>query len=175
MQALIEACAAPDYPAEVVVVISNKANAGGLEIARNCGIPVHICNHKDFASREDFDSALCDIINGYKVDLVCLAGFMRIFSPVYFDRISVPTLNIHPALLPKHKGLHTHEAVLGAGDQEHGCTVHLVTPELDAGPIILQNIIPVSSDDTIDTLTMRVLAEEHKAYPEAVRKILQSQ
>ena len=174
MQALIEACAAPDFPAQVAVVISNKVDAGGLEIARNSGIPTHVCNHKDFASKADFEIALTGIINEYKVDLVCLAGFMRVLGQIYFDHITVPTLNIHPSLLPKYKGLHTHESVLRAHDAVHGCTVHIVTPELDDGEIIVQRQIPVYNGDTPDTLAKRLLPEEHKAYPEAVRQIIQN-
>lgn len=168
MQALINACANPDFPAEVAAVISNKADAGGLAIAHDHNIPTRVISHKDFASKAAFETALTDIINSYDPDIVCLAGFMRVLGSTYFERVSVPTLNIHPSLLPKHKGLHTHEAVLAAGDAEHGCTVHIVTPELDDGEIIVQKSIPVLAGDTPDTLAARLLVEEHKAYAEAV-------
>ncbi len=169
MRALINACKPPGFPAEVAVVISNKIDAPGIGIAQEHDIPTHVVSHKDFASKAEFETALTNIINQYDADLVCLAGFMRVLGPTYFERITVPTLNVHPSLLPKYKGLNTHDAVLAAGDAEHGCTVHIVTPELDDGEIIVQRTIPVLPDDTADTLAMRLTVEEHIAYPEAVR------
>lgn len=168
MQAIINACATPDFPAEVAVVISNKPDAGGLVIAENHGIKTEICNHKDFSSKAEFETALTALINSYTPNIICLAGFMRVLGATYFEHIRVPTLNIHPSLLPKHKGLHTHEAVLAEGDTEHGCTVHIVTELLDDGEFIVQKTIPVLPGDTVDSLSARLLVEEHKAYPEAI-------
>ncbi len=167
MKALIAACEQPDFPATVSLVISNVPNAGGIEYAQQHGIPTLVINHKDFENRAAFEAELCAALKD--IDLVCLAGFMRILGPTFFQLNKIPVLNIHPSLLPKHKGLHTHEAVLEAGDQVHGCTVHIVTPELDDGDIIVQRQVPVLAEDTSEILAARVLIEEHKAYPEAVR------
>lgn len=169
LQALIDACAQPNFPAEIVLVISNKADAYGLERAKAAKIKTKIINHKDYDTRENFDYAMHKELEKAKVQLVCLAGFMRLLSPWFAKEWRDRMMNIHPSLLPKHKGLDTHKAVLAAGDRAHGCTVHFVRAELDAGPTILQAEVPVLPSDTEETLAARVLAQEHKIYPEAVR------
>ncbi|HVW91443.1 MAG TPA: phosphoribosylglycinamide formyltransferase [Devosia sp.] len=171
MEALIRAARAPDYPAEIVGVLSNKAEAGGLDIARNAGIPTAIRSHRDFPDREAFDAALDDVLRGWETEIVCLAGFMRLLSAGFTRKWQGRMLNIHPSLLPAHRGLHTHERALEAGDTEHGCTVHFVTPGLDEGPAILQARVPVLPGDTAETLAARVLAEEHRIYPEALAMV----
>ena len=168
MAALIEAAKAPDYPAEIVGVFSNKATAPGLDFARAHGVPVASLSHKDFASRELFDVEIDRILQGWRTDFVCLAGYMRIFSDSFAERWTGRMLNIHPSLLPKHKGLHPQQQALDAGDNESGCTVHWMTPELDAGPTILQRRVPILPGDTAETLAERILVEEHIAYPQAL-------
>ncbi len=169
LQALIDATAAPDFPAEIVLVISNKADAYGLTRAQNAGIKTAVINHKDFTTREDFDRAMDQKLKQENVQLVCLAGFMRLLSPWFAEEWRDRLINIHPSLLPKHKGLNTHEAAIAAGDTEHGATVHFVRPALDDGPIILQASVPIMPGDTPDTLAARVLEQEHIIYPRAVR------
>lgn len=168
MSALIEAARAPDYPAEIVGVFSNKASAPGLEFARANGIETASLSHKDFASREQFDQEVEKILEGWSTEFVCLAGYMRIFSVPFAVRWTGRMLNIHPSLLPKFKGLHPQQQALDAGESESGCTVHWVTPELDAGPTILQRHVPILPGDDAETLAQRILVEEHKAYPEAL-------
>jgi phosphoribosylglycinamide formyltransferase 1 len=168
MQALIEAAKAPDYPAEIVGVFSNKPDAPGLAIAAAEGIPTAAHSHKDFPSREAFDDHIQAVLDGWKAEIVCLAGYMRIFSPDFAARWTGRMLNIHPSLLPLHKGLRPHEQALAEGATEHGCTVHFVTPGLDEGPTILQARVPVLPGDTPESLAARVLAEEHKLYPRAL-------
>lgn len=174
MEAIIKACENDDINAKVTAVISNKSNAKGLEIARSFDIPTHVIDHKEFHSRDMFDKTLSDLINQYNPDLICLAGFMRILGNTYFENVAITTLNIHPSLLPKYKGLKTHEAVLEAGDDIHGATVHKVTPELDDGDIIAQAQIAVEKNDTPDSLATRLLPIEHQLYIEAIRKVLTS-
>ena len=169
LQALIDAAATPDFPAEIVLVISNKADAYGLERARAAGIKAAVINHKDFADRETFDRAMTAELNAAAVQLVCLAGFMRLLSPWFADEWRDRLMNIHPSLLPKFKGLDTHAAAIAAGEQTHGCSVHFVRPALDDGPIILQAAVPIEPNDTPETLAARVLAQEHIIYPLAVR------
>ncbi|MCD8562961.1 MAG: phosphoribosylglycinamide formyltransferase [Alphaproteobacteria bacterium] len=176
LQALIDACKQPGFPAKISFVLSNKEDAYGLERAKTAGIPTEILNHKGFARREDYDHALLEILARYPVDLICLAGFMRILTPVFIRPWEGKIINTHPALLPRHGGEgmfghHVHEAVLESGDKESGPSIHFVTAEVDRGPIILQRRVPVLPEDTPDTLAARVLTEEHKAYPEAVRMI----
>lgn len=168
LQAIIDAVQA-GLPAEIRVVISNKAEAYGLERARLAGIPTRVLNHKDFPDRESYDVALAQLIDDSQAELVVLAGFMRILSDGFVRRYEGRLLNIHPSLLPRHRGLHTHARVLAAGDDEHGATVHFVSPELDAGPIILQARVPVQPDDSPESLAARVLQQEHRIYPEAIR------
>ena len=171
MRALVEAARNPEYPVEIVCVVANKPDAGGLEYARTQGIKAHVVNHKDYTKREEFDAALNDYLQSQKLDLVACAGFMRIMTPVLIAPWQGRMINIHPSLLPLYKGLHTHERALAAGDKEHGCSVHFVTLELDGGPIIAQARVPILSGDTPDILTERVLVEEHKLYPMALAKV----
>ncbi len=176
LQALIDACAKPDYPAKINVVISNRPNAYGLKRAEKAGIPAEIVDHTKYANRIDFESVLQNVLGKYPVDLICLAGFMRILTPEFVARWQGRIINTHPALLPKHggKGMfgeHVHKSVLAAGDKESGVSIHYVIPEVDRGEIILQRRVKVEPGDTHETLAARVLAEEHIAYAEAVRMI----
>jgi phosphoribosylglycinamide formyltransferase-1 len=169
LQALIDACADPAYPAEIVLVISNVAGVFALERAAKAGIATLVIPHKQFPSREAFDAAMDESLRRAGVDIVCLAGFMRLLSAGFAESWLGRMINIHPALLPSFKGLHTHERALAAGVRLHGCTVHLVTPELDDGPILVQAAVPVLTTDDADALAARVLEQEHKAYPLALR------
>lgn len=169
LQALIDACAAPDYPAEIVAVISNRADAYGLIRAQENKIETAVLDHQPFASREAFDAQLQQLIDRYTPDLVVLAGFMRILTPALVSHYLGRMLNIHPSLLPLYPGLHTHRRALEAGDREHGATVHFVTPELDGGPPVVQASIPIEAGDTEASLAKRVLIQEHVIYPLAVR------
>ena len=164
LQALIEACTAPSYPAEIVLVISNKANAKGILRAREAGIKTRIVDHTNYSSREEFDTELSMILSNSKCKLVCLAGFMRILSESFVNTWPNSILNIHPSLLPSFPGTKTHERALEAGVKVSGCTLHFVTAELDAGPIIGQAVVPVLDNDTPKTLANRVLIEEHNLY-----------
>jgi phosphoribosylglycinamide formyltransferase-1 len=169
LQALLDACGQPGFPAEIVLVISNIPGAYALERAAAAGVPTTVIPHKPFPSREAFDAAMDEALRAAGVEIVCLAGFMRLLSAGFVTGWKDHLINIHPALLPSFKGLHTHERALEAGVKLHGCTVHLVTPELDDGPILVQAAVPVMPDDTPDTLAARVLEQEHKAYPQALR------
>lgn len=169
LQSIIDACRIDNFPAEIKVVISNIADAYGLARAKNSNIPTRFVSHKDFQTKADFEKEISSILDEFKVDLVCLAGFMRIISPTLITPWEGRIINIHPSLLPKHKGLHTHERAIEAGDKESGCTIHYVTPGMDEGEIILQKSVPIIEGDTPDTLAARVLAQEHMAYPEAIR------
>ena len=171
MRALVEAARNPEYPVEIVCVVANKPDAGGLEYARTQGIKAHVVNHKDYTKREEFDAALNDYLQSQKLDLVACAGFMRIMTPVLIAPWQGRMINIHPSLLPLYKGLHTHERALAAGDKEHGCTAHFVTLELDGGLIIAQTRVPILSGDTPEMLADRVLVEEHRLYPAALAKV----
>jgi phosphoribosylglycinamide formyltransferase 1 len=171
LQALIEACAATDFPARIALVISNKADAYGLERAKAAGLASQVISHRDFTTREDFDAHMTSALRAANVELVCLAGFMRILSAGFVQAWDGKLINIHPSLLPSFKGLHTHERAIEAGCKLHGCTVHFVEPELDEGPIILQAAVDVLDDDTAETLGTRVLEQEHLLYPRAVRLI----
>lgn len=153
----------------VKAVIANRPDAQGLEWARSQGIATQVVDHQAFASREAFEAALGDAIEALGPDLVLLAGFMRIFTPSFIARFPRRILNIHPSLLPSFTGLHTHRQALQAGVKLHGCTVHVVTPSLDAGPVVIQAAVPVLAGDTEDSLAARVLAAEHRIYPQAVR------
>ncbi len=171
LQSIIDACRIDGFPAEIKVVISNIPDAYGLVRAQNASIPTRIVSHKDYATKSDFEQKILDILDEFSVDLVCLAGFMRIISPVLITPWEGRIINIHPSLLPKHKGLHTHERAIAAGDSESGCTIHYVTPGVDEGEIILQRAVPIRPDDTPDTLAARVLEQEHIAYPDAIRRM----
>jgi len=171
MRALIDAAKAAEFPAEIVLVFSNVEGAAGLDFARAQGIPTKVISHKVFASREEFDAAVDAALGAAHVELVCLAGYMRILSDGFARKWEGRMLNIHPSLLPAFPGTHVHEQVLAAGVTVSGCTVHFVVPELDAGPIIALAQVPVLGGDTPDTLAARVLEEEHKLYPAALRKL----
>jgi phosphoribosylglycinamide formyltransferase-1 len=169
LQALIDSTQTGDNPVRIRAVISNRADAYGLQRARDAGIDTAVLDHKAFEGREAFDSALVELIDGFSPNLVVLAGFMRILSADFVRHYQGRLLNIHPSLLPRYKGLHTHQRALEAGDREHGCSVHFVTEELDGGPLVVQAVIPVELDDTPDTLAQRVHVQEHQIYPLAVR------
>jgi phosphoribosylglycinamide formyltransferase-1 len=168
LQALIDSIAHDGNPARIRAVISNRADAYGLERAKQAGIATAVLDHKQFDGREAFDAALIEAIDAYNPQLVVLAGFMRILTPGFVRHYAGRLLNIHPSLLPKYKGLHTHQRALEAGDSEHGCSVHFVTEELDGGPLVVQAVIPVQSDDSPASLAERVHAQEHLIYPLAV-------
>ena len=170
MLALAEAAARPDYPVALALVIANRADAIGLETARALGLATLAIPHRAYAGREAFDAALSDALEAHGVELVILAGFMRILTPGFIRRWEGRILNIHPSLLPKYPGLDTHARALAAGMMVHGCTVHEVTPELDAGPILGQAVIPVRPGDTPDSLAARVLPMEHRLYPAVLRR-----
>lgn len=169
LQALLDTQARGELPVEFRAVISNQPQAPALERAATAGIPVHALDHRDFADRESFDRALMELIDEYVPDLVILAGFMRIFTDGFIRHYGDRMLNIHPSLLPAFRGLHTHQRAIDAGVDEHGATVHFVTPELDGGPAVIQTRVPVMADDDADGLAGRVLAREHRIYPLAVR------
>jgi len=169
MRSLMAAASAPDFPAEIALVISNIGSAAGIQFAADAGIATEIVPHKAYESREAFDRAVSAHLEEAKIDIVCLAGFMRILSDWFASRWQGRMINIHPSLLPLFKGTHVHEQALQAGVRVSGCTVHFVVPELDAGPIIAQATVPVKSDDTPETLAARVLVEEHKLYPAALK------
>ena len=169
LQALIDSDDVKASPATLRAVISNRADAPGLQRAKNAGIDTRVLDHTAFEGREAFDAALIEIIDTFNPHLVVLAGFMRILSADFVRHYQGRLLNIHPSLLPKYKGLHTHQRALEAQDREHGCSVHFVTEELDGGPLVVQAVIPVESEDTPSSLAQRVHAQEHRIYPLAVR------
>lgn len=169
LQAIIDATQAPNFGAKVVAVISNCPGVKGLQRAERHGIDARLLNHKDFASRDAFDAKLQAIIDGYQPDLLVLAGFMRILTDEFVQHYEGRMLNIHPSLLPKYPGLHTHRRALEAKDAYHGATVHFVTAELDGGPAIIQARIPILPDDTEQSLAGRLLEKEHEIYPQAVQ------
>ncbi|MDX2027446.1 MAG: phosphoribosylglycinamide formyltransferase [Alphaproteobacteria bacterium] len=171
MQALMAASHMSGFPAQIACVISNKPDAQGLEHARAAKIPAHVIDHKHFAKREDFEKALDAKLHEEGVQLVCLAGFMRLLTHWFVERWRDKLINIHPSLLPAFPGLDTHRGALEQGVKIAGCTVHFVRTAMDHGPIIIQAAVPVAPDDTEDTLAARVLAAEHKIYPQAVRMI----
>lgn len=168
MRALVEAARVPAYPAEIVLVLSNRPNAAGISYARDAGIATAVIDHKIHADREDFERTMQVMLELHRIDLICLAGFMRLLSPWFVGQWAGHMINIHPALLPAYKGLNTHARALADGANVHGCTVHYVVPEMDAGPVIMQAAVPVLSGDTADTLAARVLVEEHRIYPMAL-------
>ncbi len=169
MEAFIEACRAGSLNANIVLVASNRPDAEGLKTATRAGIATAAVDHKAFSSREAFDGALVETLNAYRPDLVILAGFMRILTPVFIRPFFGRLLNIHPSLLPRYPGLHTHQRALDAGDSEAGATVHFVTEELDGGPPVLQASVPVLPGDDADALAARVLKQEHLIYPLAAQ------
>lgn len=169
LQAIINSVASGDIEADIAAVISNRPNVKGLERAEKQGIPTHTLDHQDHPSREHFDAALIKQIEEYQPDLIVLAGFMRILTSDFVRRYQGKMLNIHPSLLPKFKGLHTHQRAIDEGDAEHGVSVHFVTDELDGGPVVMQAIVTIEDDDTSETLAARVQKQEHLIYPLAVK------
>ena len=169
LQALIDAQQQKQLPIVIVAVISNKANAYGLQRANQAGIPAITIEHKLFHDREDFDQVLMQEIDQNRPDLVVLAGFMRILTAVFVRYYEGRLLNIHPSLLPKYQGLHTHQKVLAAGDKQHGATVHFVTEKLDGGPVVVQAVVPITPNDTEQSLAKKVQTQEHRIYPMAVQ------
>ncbi|HJO88969.1 MAG TPA: phosphoribosylglycinamide formyltransferase [Alphaproteobacteria bacterium] len=171
MRKLVAACNGPAFPAEVVLVLSNNPDAPGLEHAKEKGLAIHVIDQSGFPKRAEFDVVLDSVLRDHKVNLVCLAGFMRILSEDLVNKWRNRIINIHPSLLPSFKGLNTHARVLQSGVSFSGCTVHFVRPEMDEGPVIVQAVVPVHNGDTVKKLAARVLAAEHKAYPLALRLI----
>jgi len=171
LAALIAACAAPDFPAQIALVVANRADAAGLAHATRAGIPTQVIPHRDYAARADFDAALDRALQAAGIELVCLAGFMRLLGDAFVERWRDRMINIHPSLLPAFRGLDTHARALAAGVRVHGCTVHFVRPAMDDGPIVVQAAVPVLPGDDADKLAARVLAAEHQAYPLALRWI----
>jgi len=174
LQALIDACKNEAYPVEISIVISNKSGAKGLKRAEEAGIATCAVDYKAFQLREEFDEAIHEILLANSIDIVCLAGFMRILSKSFVAKWENRIINIHPSLLPDFKGLNPHEQALAAGVEKSGCTVHFVTAEMDAGPIILQREVPIHPDDTVETLSSRILEQEHTCYPEALEIVVNS-
>lgn len=168
MMALVEAARAAEYPAEIVCVVANTADAKGLEFAAANGIATRVIDHKAFPSRAVFEAALDAYLRGMNIEAIALAGFMRVLTAGFIAGWDGRMINIHPSLLPAYKGLHTHERAIADGAKVHGCSVHLVTPELDGGPVLLQAEVPVLPEDTAQVLAARVLTEEHRIYPQAL-------
>jgi phosphoribosylglycinamide formyltransferase-1 len=175
MQSIVRACTAEGWDARVAAVISNKADAQGLAFAAEQGIATAVVDHRAFASREAFDSELARVIDGFAPDALALAGFMRILTPQFVQHFEGRLVNVHPSLLPAFTGLHTHQRAIDAGCKLAGATVHFVTAELDHGPIIAQAVVPVLPGDTADSLSARVLVQEHRIYPRAVGWLVQGQ
>jgi phosphoribosylglycinamide formyltransferase-1 len=173
MQAFIDACAADRLAAKICLVLSNNPDAAGLDKAAAAGIATVCINHRDYQCREDFDLAMVRALETHDIELVILAGFMRILTPAFITPYLGRLLNIHPSLLPKYPGLNTHQRALDAGDKEAGVTVHFVTPELDTGPAILQARVPIQYNDTAEVLSARVIASEHQIYPLAASWFLE--
>lgn len=171
MASLLEAAQQPDFPARIALVLSNRPDAGGIEKAAQAGIPTRIVDHRAFSGREAFEEAMDGALREAGIELVCLAGFMRVLTPWFVARWEGRMLNIHPSLLPLFKGTHTHRQALEAGVRVHGCTVHFVVPELDSGPIVAQACVPVEPGDTEADLAARVLVEEHRIYPQALADV----
>lgn len=171
MQALIRSCSAPGAPAEIVVVLSNNADAAGLDFAAEAGIPTKVVPHRAFPDRASFDRAIDRELRSAGVELICLAGFMRLLTDAFVGAWRDRMINIHPSLLPAYPGLHTHERVLADGARFTGCTVHFVRHATDTGPIIAQAVVPVRPDDTAASLAARVLEQEHRIYPLALRLV----
>ena len=172
LTAIIDAIDARELDASIAIVISNRADAPGLDHAINAGIETLVLSHQGYATREDYDRVLAEELNKRGVSVVCLAGFMRLLSPVFVDTFPDRILNIHPSLLPNYPGLHPQQQALDDGATESGATVHFVNKNLDAGPIVLQQPVPVEKKDTADTLAARILEVEHQLYPRAIAKVL---
>jgi phosphoribosylglycinamide formyltransferase 1 len=174
LQTFIDQCACGELPADIACVISNKASAYGLERAQIAGIPTRVIEHRYYPERADFDAALADVIDSYQPDLVVLAGFMRILTPGFVNQFLGRLINIHPSLLPKYTGLHTHQRAIDAGDSEAGATVHFVTAELDGGPAIIQASVMIEANDDAVSLAQKVLIQEHHIFPLAAKWFLQN-
>lgn len=175
MRKLIEAAKPPEFPAEIVLVLSNRPEAEGLAFAKEQGIATAAVDHKIYAGRDEFEGSLHVLLELHRVELICLAGFMRLFTPAFVRHWEGRMINIHPALLPSYRGLHTHARALADGVKIHGCTVHFVAPAMDEGPIIAQAAIAVLDNDTPETLAQRVLAQEHVIYPAALALVARGQ
>lgn len=173
LQTFIDQCASGELDADIACVISNKASAYGLERAQIAGIPTRVIEHQYYPERADFDATLADVIDSYQPDLLVLAGFMRILTPDFVNKFLGRLINIHPSLLPKYTGLHTHQRAIDAGDKEAGATVHFVTAELDGGPAIIQASVAIEPNDDAFSLAQKVLAKEHKIFPMAAQWFLQ--
>ena len=171
MVSLVKAAQSPDYPADIVLVISNRPNAGGVAKAEALGIKTICIDHKDFKTRKSFEQAMDTVLREHSAQLICNAGFMRILSPWFVKRWLGRLLNIHPSLLPKFKGLHTHERAIEAGETEHGCTIHYVDEGMDTGEIIAQAKVSVFPEDTNETLAAKVLEQEHMLYPDVLKNV----
>ena len=171
MRSLVSAAREPGFPARIALVLSNRPDAGGLVFARDAGIATSVVDHKAFPTREDFERAMQAELEKHGVELICLAGFMRVLTNWFVAQWTGRMINIHPALLPSYRGLHTHERALADGVKIHGCTVHFVVPEMDEGPIVAQAAVPVLDADTPETLAARVLEQEHVVYPMALRLV----
>ena len=171
MEALIEAARSPDYPAEIALVLSNRPDAPGLATARKTGVVVAAIDHKIFAGREDFERSMQAMLDIHRIELICMAGFMRLVTPWFIGQWRGRMINVHPALLPSYRGLDTHARALADGVKIHGCTVHFVVPAMDEGPIITQAAVPVLDSDTPESLARRVLAQEHVIYPLALARV----
>ena len=169
LQALLDACADPDFPARIVCVLSNNADAFGLQRAAGAGVPTTVVSHKDYPNRKTFDAAVNDALGEFDVEFLCLAGFMRILDGQFVARWRDRMINIHPSLLPSFPGLDTHQRALDMGVKVAGCTVHFVRADADTGPIIAQAAVPLLPDDDAETLAARILVEEHDIYPRALR------
>lgn len=175
MRSIIEAAKQNELDIDIAAVISNRPDAAGLQFAHDEGIATAVIDHKKFDSRDSFDQALAAEVDRYQPDFVILAGFMRILTAEFVEHFAGKLINIHPSLLPKFKGLHTHQRAIEAGEKEHGASVHFVTAELDDGPVILQAKVPVLADDNADSLAARVLEQEHLLYPAAIKKLVTQQ
>lgn len=168
MVSLVEAADAPDYPADICLIIANRADAKGLDYAKSRGIPSFLIQHRDFSGREAFDGEIDRVLREFDIELVCLAGFMRLLTDGFVAAWAGRMINIHPSLLPSFRGLDTHKRALEQGVKLHGCTVHLVEPDVDSGPIIAQAAVEVRDDDDAESLALRVLGREHEIYPRAL-------
>ena len=169
MESIARACSADEFPGEIRIVLSNVPDATGLETAAAMGLATAVVDHRDFESKADFETRIIEVLNDNGVELICLAGFMRVLSAEFVEAFENRILNIHPSLLPSFLGLDVQQKAIDYGVRFSGCTVHFVTAEVDAGPIVVQAVVPVEQDDTAATLAARILEQEHRIYPEAVR------
>ncbi len=175
MRSIMRACEDENFPAEIVMVLSNRPDADGLKLAQNAGIPTEMVDHKSYGGRVNFEAEMSKRLENYDVDLIILAGFMRILTSSFVEQWPNQIINIHPSLLPDYKGTDTHARAIADGQTQAGCTVHYVIPELDSGEIIAQARVPVLSDDTAEILAERVLEQEHQIYPIAIKAVAEKQ